>query len=77
MRMTTRRSLWRVWRIVTWPLSNHIAFALATGLACGIVAARYPGEIAPPYAAIAGTLGIYPALVAMWHRLHPPEGDGR
>jgi hypothetical protein len=48
----------------------------ATGLACGIVAARYPGEIAPPYAAIAGTLGIYPALVAMWHRLHPP-GDGR
>jgi hypothetical protein len=35
-------------------------FALGTGLACGIAAARYPDVIGPPYAAILGTLIIYP-----------------
>jgi len=58
-------------------LSGHIIFALATGITCGIVAARYPEVISPPYAAILGTLVVYPVMVAMWWRLHPPGGSGR
>ena len=27
--------------MITWTLSGHIIFALATGITCGIVAARY------------------------------------
>jgi hypothetical protein len=51
--------------------------ALATGLACGIVAARYPDVIEPPYAAILGTLVVYPVMVTIWWHLNPPGGRGR
>src|ERR1700730_10456097 len=71
---TVRRSLRRAWQMITWTLSGHIIFALATGIACGIVAARYPEVISPPYAAILGTLVVYPVIVAMW-RLHRPGGS--
>jgi predicted PurR-regulated permease PerM len=74
---TVRRSLRRAWQMITWTLSGHIIFALATGIACGIVAARYPEVISPPYPAILGTLVIYPVMVAMWWRLHRPGGSGR
>jgi hypothetical protein len=77
MRRTTRRSLRRAWRAMTWPLSGHIVFALATGLACGIAAARYPDVISPPYAALVGTLVVYPAMVGMWWRLQRPGGNDR
>jgi hypothetical protein len=60
MKTSIRRSLRRAWRVRTWPVSAHIMFALGTGLACGIAAARYPDVIGPPYAAILGTLIIYP-----------------
>jgi tetrahydromethanopterin S-methyltransferase subunit C len=63
--------------MITWPLSSHIIFALATGIACGIVGARYLEVISPPYAAIFGTLVVYPVMVAMWWRLHRPGGRGR
>ena len=62
---------------MTWPLSGHLALALATGLTCGIAASRYPDVIEPPYAAILGTLILYPVMVAMWWRLNPPGGRGR
>jgi hypothetical protein len=62
MKTGTRRSLRRVWRVMTWPLSGHVALALATGLACGVAASRYPDVIEPPYAAILGTLVIYHCL---------------
>jgi hypothetical protein len=42
-----------------------------------IVAARYPEVISPPYAAMLGTLVVYPVMVAMWWRLHRPGGNGR
>ena len=74
---TVRRSLRRAWQMITWPLSSHIIFALATGITCGIVAARYPEVISPPYAAMLGTLVVYPVMVAMWWRLHRPGGSGR
>jgi hypothetical protein len=35
MKRSTRRSLRRAWRTMTWPLSAHIALALGTGEACG------------------------------------------
>jgi hypothetical protein len=70
MRNTTRHSLQQAWRMVTWPLSGHIALALATGLACGLAAAGYPGVVSPPYAAGVGTLAVYPAMVGMWRHLH-------
>src|SRR3954452_1178057 len=34
------RSLRRVWRTMTWPLSGDVVFALGTGLASGATAAR-------------------------------------
>ena len=74
---TARRSLRRAWQMITWTLSGHIIFALATGIACGIVAARYPEVISPPCAAIFGTLVVYRVMVAMWWRLHRPGGKGR
>jgi hypothetical protein len=76
MKKTTRRSLRRLWHVMTWPLSGHIALALATGLACGTIAARYAGaiELPPAYAAIAGTLVIYPSMVMAWWRLNSPGG---
>jgi hypothetical protein len=77
MKTGTRRSLRRVWRVMTWPLSGHIALALATGLACGGAASRYPDVLAPPYAAILGTLVVYPVMVAAWWRLNSPGGHRR
>jgi hypothetical protein len=62
---------------MTWPLSGHIALALATGFACGTAAARYPDVIEPPYAAILGTLVIYPVMIAAWWHLNPPGGRER
>jgi len=64
---------------MTWPLSGHIVFALAMGLACGTAVARNPDVIAlaPPYAAILGTLVIYPAMAGMWWRLHRPGRNDR
>ena len=56
--------------MVSWPLSGHIALALATGLACGLAAAGYPDLVSPPYTAIVGTLAVYPAMVGMWRHLH-------
>ena len=56
--------------MMTWPLSGHIALALATGLACGLAAAGYPEVISPPSAALVGTLAVYPAMVGMWRHLH-------
>jgi energy-converting hydrogenase Eha subunit C len=55
--------------MVTWPLSGHIVFALVTGLVCGIAARGYPDVIAPPYAAIVGTLMVYPLILMIWWRL--------
>jgi hypothetical protein len=52
-----------------WVSPRHAALALTTGLVCGALAARIGGPIAPPYAAILGTLIGYPALVAVWRRL--------
>jgi len=77
MKATTRRSLLRVWRVMTWPLSGHVALALGTGLACGSAAARYPEMIAPPYAAIIGAVVAYPAIVATWWYFTPPGASGR
>ncbi len=62
---------------MTWPLSGHVVLALATGLACGTVAARYPAVIEPPYAAILGALILYPLMVAAWWRIHSPGGRQR
>jgi hypothetical protein len=72
-----RRSLRRAWRAMTWPLSGHVALALATGLACGILASRYPSAIEPPYAAILGTLVLYPTMVTAWWRLNSLGGRRR
>jgi hypothetical protein len=65
--------------MLTWPLSGHVVLALATGLACGTAVARYPDVIvlAPPYAAILGTLVIYPVLVATWWHFSPNGGRRR
>jgi hypothetical protein len=71
MKRTTRRSLRRAWRTLTWPISAHLALALGTGLACGITAEHYSNVIAPRYAAIAGIV-LYPAMVGMWWHLHRP-----
>jgi hypothetical protein len=62
----------RVARMV-WVSPRHAALALATGLVCGGLAARIGGMISPPYAAILGTLVVYPALVAVWRRMPRPE----
>ena len=77
MKTSTRRSLRRAWRVMTWPLSAHLMFALGTGLASGIAAALYPTVIAAPYAAIIGTLVVYPVMVAIWWRLNQLGGHGR
>jgi hypothetical protein len=65
MKATTRRSLLRVWRAMTWPLWSHLALALATGLACGVSASHYPDVVSPSYAALlrwAARPGTLPAL---------------
>jgi hypothetical protein len=46
MRTATRRLLRHTWRMMTWPLSGHLALALGTGLACAI-AARYHDVMGP------------------------------
>src|SRR6266705_2229754 len=66
----------RAWRVMTWPLSGHVALALATGLACGIAASHYPDLIAPSSAAIIGTLALYLVMVAAWWRLNSLGGAG-
>lgn len=58
--------------MMIWPLPMHIAFALAIGLASGIAASRYHNVIAPPLAAILGTLVLYPVMLGIWWRLHHP-----
>lgn len=50
----------------------HLALALATGLVCGALAARLGSPRAAPYAAILGTLVLYPALAVLWRRLKLP-----
>jgi hypothetical protein len=58
--------------MLTWPLSGHLVLALETGLACGTSVARYPDVIAlaPPYAAIHGTLVVYPMIALIWGRFN-------
>jgi hypothetical protein len=69
-----RRALRRAWRAMTWPLSAHIVFALATGLACGLAVAHYEKGIPPPYAAALGMLVVYPLVVAAWRGFHRLRG---
>jgi len=57
---------------VVWVSPRHAALALATGLVCGGLASRIDGVISPPYAAILGTLVVYPALTAVWRRMPQP-----
>ena len=78
LRRSTRRTLRRAGQIITWPLSGHLALALATGLVCGTIASHYTKIIvlAPSYAALAGTLVIYPVVVAAW-RLMDRSGGRR
>jgi hypothetical protein len=74
MKATTRRSLRRVWRAMSWPLPGHLVFALATGVASGATAAHYPDVISPPYAAILGAVILYPLMLTIWWRLHRFKG---
>jgi hypothetical protein len=62
----------RVARVV-WVSPRHAALALATGLVCGSLASRIDGMISPPYAAILGTLVVYPSLIAVWRRMPQPR----
>ncbi len=62
---------------MTWPLAGHIVFALGIGFACEIAATRYPEVMTPTYAAILGTVLLYPVMVIMWWRLHPFGGRRR
>jgi hypothetical protein len=59
---------------MTWPLPGHIVFALGTGVACGTVATHYPEVMAPVYAAMLGTVALYPVMVVMWLHL---DSSGR
>jgi len=76
MRTATRRSLRRAWRMMTWPLSGHLAVTLGTGLACAI-SARYHDVMAPLYAAILGTFVVYPMVLVIWWQLNRSRGNGR
>jgi hypothetical protein len=66
--MTKPLLLRRIGRIA-WVPPLHAALALTTGVACGALAARFGGIVAPPYAAIFGAAVVYPALVAVWRRI--------
>jgi hypothetical protein len=68
-RAITKPSVLRRVGQVVWVSPRHIALAFATGLVCGGLASRVGGMFSPPYAAILGTLVVYPALVAIWSRL--------
>jgi hypothetical protein len=68
-RVTRKPSVIRRVARVVWVSPRHTALALATGLVCGGLASRISGMISPPYAAILGTVVVYPALVAIWSRL--------
>jgi hypothetical protein len=61
----------RIVRII-WISPWHAALALAIGVVCGALSSRVGGMIAPPYAAILGTLVVYPVLVAVWWRMPQP-----
>ena len=76
MKTKTRRSLRRLWRVMTWPFAGHLVFALGAGFACAVVATNYPAVIQPQYAAILGTFVLYPVMVVIWWHLHRP-GNGR
>jgi len=56
---------------------RHAALPLATGLVCGGLASRIGGMISAPYAAILGTLVVYPAPVAVWRRVPVPRKRSR
>src|SRR5882762_6553251 len=71
--MTKPSALRRIGRIV-WVLPLHTVLALTTGVACGALAARFGGIVAPPYAATFGAVVVYPALVAVWRRM-PRRGQ--
>jgi hypothetical protein len=58
---------------VVWVSPRHAALALATDLVCGSLASRIDGMISPPYAAILGTLVVYPTLIAVWRRMPQPR----
>ena len=72
-RVTRKPSVIRRVARMVWVSPRHAALALATGLVCGGLAARIDGMISPPYAAILGTLVVYPALVAVWRLMPRPE----
>src|SRR6266571_2323059 len=72
-RITRKPSVIRRVARMAWVSPRHAALALATGLICGGLAAHIGGMISPPYAAILGTLVVYPALVAVWRRMPRPE----
>jgi len=72
--MTKPSVLRRIGRIV-WVPPLHAVLALTTGVACGALAARFGGIVAPPYVAIFGAAVVYPALVAVWRRM--PRSVGR
>jgi hypothetical protein len=76
-RAITKPSLLRRVGRVIWVSPRHAALALVTGLVCGSLASRIGGMISPPYAAILGTLVVYPALVAIWPRLSGLRRGGR
>jgi hypothetical protein len=76
-RMTRKTPVIRRVARVFWASPRHGALALATGLVCGGLASRIGGMISPPYAAILGTLLVYPALVAVWRRVLRPGRRGQ
>jgi hypothetical protein len=61
-----KRSLFRRVARVVWVSPRHFALAFATGVVCGALAARDIGRIAPPYAAIIGTIVVDPVLIGAW-----------
>ena len=50
---------------MTWPLSGHLALALATGLTCGIAASRYPDVIALQLPFALGYVSLIGAVLVM------------
>ena len=73
-RVTKKPSLIRRLGRAVWVSPGHAALALTTGLVCGALATRVRVPISPPYAAILGTLLLYPFMLAIYWRLHRPRG---